>query len=402
MIGATPVAELRYATEQEFLGRYTSDLAQGAVFLPNVVEHAAGDLVRIRFFFDFGGTSLELPGRVIVTIASTMAFVGAVPGCSVQFDAGGDPLRVLFEGATGLSLPPLDAMNPHPTRSAARFPAHAEAIIEIADLSFVGETVDISYNGMLVVLSGVNLSVHARLNATLVHPSGERLSLQAKVMNCARCDHGKVAIGVQFLFSMDRVDEVVAFVDSLRGFHHARELGAIGGSLSETPLEAVLETFSTIANSGTIRIERGTAEGRIAYCDGQIVLATTGLVSGTKALGRMFSWVDARFAFERGIGDIGGESSAIPLDSAIVAAAIQRDELAFLDVSVLSAETVLEIDEERCLIAKADLAGLRAELVENARMGFPLGAILDILPADDAEIYKALSGLVSDGVLAVA
>ena len=391
--------EFGFDTAKDFRAEYDQNLAYGAIFIPGEVAHAPDDRVSLTLGLPFCDAKVELEATVVAVVARAMTTVDAVPGSSLQLDPGGEPLRRLLEEVTGLSLPPIEALAVQPLRSESRLPARAGAEIEVLNRSFPAETVDVSYNGMLVLLPGVDLSLRTVVKATLIHASGESLTVDGKVMNRTLCDHGVTAIGVQFLYEMDRVDEVVTFVDSLRGFHHARKLGTISGSVANTPLESVLETFSAISNAGTLRLVSGEQEGSIAYRDGMIVLATTGLVSGTKALGRMFSWADARFDFEQTAKK--GQGEPLPLESSIVTAALERDELDHLDLAQLSSDTVLDLDEERFELAKDSLSALQSELVENADMGFPLGAIVDILTMSDAEIYKALSELVSDGLLTI-
>jgi len=50
---------------------------------------------------------------------------------------------------------------------------------------------------------------------------------------------------------------------------------------------------------------------------------------------------------------------------------------------------------------ESSLDELGRELAENAGLGFPLGALIDILTASDARIYKALAELIEAGVLRV-
>jgi hypothetical protein len=357
----------------------------------------------VRFALAFCGSEIEFDGDVAAVVPAAMAEAGVAAGAAIQLLPPGDELRRRLEAATGLSLPPVEALDPDARRRAARFPARTEALLEVAQRAFPAQTLDVSYNGMLVLLAGLDLSVGTELVATLIHPkTAEEIRVEARVMNRTPCDHGTMAVGVQFLYAMDRVDDVMAFIDDLQGFHHARTLATVTGSVKETPLEVVLETFSALASAGTLELRRGEDEGRIAYADGQIVYATTGLVSGTKALGRMFTWTDARFEFQPRVQAIDTAQERLPLESALFSAAVQRDDFALLSVGGLSVDTSFEIDEARCALAKPDLDPLELALADNAGAGFPLGALLDILPSSDVDIYKALCRLLGDGVLAVA
>jgi hypothetical protein len=227
------------------------------------------------------------------------------------------------------------------------------------------------------------------------------VTFDGRVANQTRCDHGVMALGIQFQYALDRVDEVTRFIDDLRSFHHAKTLAGVAGSLGVTRLEDVLETFSRISSAGTLAIRCGDEEGRIGYEEGQILYARTGLVSGAKALGRMFAWRGARFEFQPGIEPLDPESTVMPLQSAVLAAALERDEIDRLDLGSLGSDDVFGVDEERLAQLEGDLDALQQELAENAAMGFPLGAILDILQQGDAAVYKAIVDLVESGVLVV-
>lgn len=398
-----PAAELAFRGPLEWKDAYAREVAFGAVFLPDRVELRAGQQVLVRFSFPFLHRQVDLEGEVVVVVPAAMAKSGAAPGAAVQLRPRGDELRRHLEAATGLVLPPVDVLRPHAERREVRLPARTEALLEVAKRCFTSETLDISYNGMLLSLPGLDLSVGTELVATLVHPrTDESIRVEGRVMNRTPCDHGVMVVGVQFLYAMDRVDEVMAFVDDLQAFHHARELAAVTGSVAETPLETVLETFSGIASQGTLELRRGDDEGRIAYADGQILYAITGLVSGTKALGRMFTWMDARFEFQPRVRPIDSAEEPVPLESALFSAAVQRDDFALLEVRHLPADTCFELDAARHAAAKADLDALESEIAENAGLGFPLGALLDILPASDVAIYKGLSKLLDEGLLSFA
>lgn len=274
--------------------------------------------------------------------------------------------------------------------------------IEAAGRRFSAETGDVSYNGMLVLLPGLDLGVGTELRVEIEHPqNGQKLEVDGRVANQTRCDHGLMVVGVQFRYELERVDEVGHFVDSLRSFHHARSLATITGSLEDTPLEAVLETFSSTSNAGTLRVMRGDQLGKLAYQDGEILYATTGLVSGAKALGRLFTWADAQFEFKPEIEPMDDAGGRLPLESAILAAAVQRDELARLDLHALDPEMTFLVNEDLLAAVEPTLEDIGREVVENARMGFPLEAMLDMLPASDALIYKVLTGLIEAGILSV-
>jgi hypothetical protein len=89
----------------------------------------------------------------------------------------------------------------------------------------------------------------------------------------------------------------------------------------------------------------------------------------------------------------------LDLQPAILAAAVERDEVARLSLGDLGPDAVFSLDDERFIAVKDDLDPLRLEIAENAGMGFPLGAILDILTVSDAEILMALADLIEGGIV---
>ena len=189
------------------------------------------------------------------------------------------------------------------------------------------------------------------------------------------------------------------FVEALSGHEHARSLATISGSLRENPLENVIETFSSAAPTGTLRLSRGTEEGKIVYRDDTIVSVTCGLVSGAKALGRMFGWDDAVFEFEPEAEVLDVADAPLPLTSVVLAASVERDELARLDLGSVDDETVFTVDAEQRRTLESSLDDLGRELVTHVEMGFPVGALLDILPISDAVIYQKLAELIEAGIV---
>jgi len=377
---------------------WAQELRQGALFLPDV-EHPPGERLKIQLCL--GEQRVPLEGQVVATVASGLQGFGATPGVAVQISPPDFDLRTRLEEITGVALSDPATPRADETRGAERFEACNPVLLRLAGRELRAETVDLSYNGMLVTLQGLDLSERTALTVVLLHPGREaQLVVDARVVNRTPCDHGVMAMGIQFCFEMDRVDEVIAFIDEVRAFHHAAQLGAITGSLAATPLETVLETFSSVASAGTLALTCGEESGQIGYADGQIVYALTGLVSGTKALGRMFSWHDARFEFSPKLDAI-DRMEPVPLDSATLAAALQRDELARLDLHGLGPDVSFRVDAARAALARPGFDPLQKEVFEHTRMGFPLGAIVDMLPAGDAAIYQALVALLADGVIRV-
>jgi len=391
-----------YETPGALQEAFARELFSGAVFVPLAERLPPRRLVSVTFHLSFSEARMTVEGEVVASLPSHIARAGAAPGVSIQLAEAPAELRRRFELASGIKLTEIDLRPPAYARAEPRFPARAPVRIEAQGHRFTAETGDVSYNGMLVLLPGLDLGVGTEMKVEIEHPqNGSVLALEGQIANQTRCDHGVMVVGVQFRYELERVDEVARFVDGLRSFHHARSLATISGSLEHTPLEAVLETFTSTSNAGTLRLMRGEELGKLAYQDGEILYATTGLVSGAKALGRLFTWTDALFEFKPEIEPMDDAGGRLPLESAILAAAVQRDELARLDLNAFDGDMTFVVDEQRLAAVETALDDMGREITENSRMGFPLGAMLDMLPASDALIYKTLTELIEAGILRV-
>ncbi len=389
-----------YATREQFEEAFARELFGGAVFVPTLDRLPIGQAVRVGFELAFCETRFELEGEVVASLPAPIASAGAKPGVSVQLREPPAELRDRVERASGLRLSELLAARSDFSSAEPRYPAQAPVLLEIRGRSLSAEMADVSYNGMLALLPEVDLRDVSELRVAIEHPArGEKVELDARVANQTRCDGGILAVGVQFVYEFDQVDEIARFIDDLRSFHHARSLATVSGSLADTALETVLETFASASESGTLRLWRGEERGKIAYQMGEIFYVTVGLLSGTKALDRIFTWTDAQFEFRPELEPMDGVRGRLPLAPAVLAAVVARDELAQLDLSGFDAGAIFEVDAERLAIAEPTLDDVAREITQHARMGFPLGAMLDMLASSDARIYKTVGELIEAGIL---
>ncbi len=400
--GAIVNLSVNYLTREEFEAAFARELFGGAVFVPTVNRLPAGQRVRVVFALLFCENRFELEGEVVASLPAPIATAGAAPGVSVQFREPPAELREHIERMSGIQLGDAPAPNAEFPRAEPRFPARAPVLLGIDGRAVSAEMADVSYNGMLVMLPAVDLDDVTDLRVAIEHPkTGARIQLKSRIANQTRCDDGVMVVGLQFLYDFDRADEVARFVDELRSFHHARALATVSGSLANTPLESVLETFAGISNSGTLRLTRGDERGKIVYQEGEILYVTIGLLSGTKALDRLFTWDDAQFEFRPEVEPMDGVSGRLPLAPAVLSAVVARDELKHLDVSGFDLNATFALDADRFEAVRSALDKIGLEIAENARMGFPLGAMLDMLSCSDARIYKTITEMIEAGILRI-
>jgi len=394
-----------YAARGDFEAAFARELFGGAVFVPTLDRLPPGQRVRVTFELRFCDTRFALDGEVVASLPAPIANAGAAPGVSIQFREPPAELRERIERTSGIKLGEAPARHARYPRAEPRYPAQAPVLLEIDGRRLSAEMGDVSYNGMLVLLPAVDLGGVANLRVAIEHPgSRERIALDCRIANQARCDDGVMVLGLKFDYEIDRIDEVALFVDDLRAYHHARTLASVSGSLVDTPLESVLETFASVSESGTLHLTRGNERGKIAYQNGEILYVTIGLLSGTKALDRLFTWSDAKFEFRPEVEPMDGVRGRLSLAPAVLAAVVARDELAQLaqlDLGGFDSNATFSVNAERLDIISSTLDEIGREIAEHARMGFPLGAMLDMLASSDARIYKTIIELIEAGALTI-
>ena len=405
MSSAPDILELTHSYEspRALSDAFARELGRGAVFIPAADLHAApeaGAKVRLRLLFLFSGGEVTIEGEIVTALLQGIRSAGGTPGVAVAVSESEPELRRRIEAETGLTLPVVDEPPCHELSAGPRFAARTPVTLELEGRRFTAETLDISANGLLALLPGIDLSEGSTLNITVEHPrGGPSLEIDGRVANATRCHHGLMAHGIQFQYSLDRFEEVCGFVDALSGHQHARALTTLAGSLRDNPLENVIETFSSACPTGTLRLARGTEEGKIVYRGETIVSVTCGLVSGAKALGRMFSWRDASFEFEPEAEVLDVADAPLHLTSVVLTASVERDEMGRLDLASIDDETTFVVDTELFNTLEASLDEIGCELVANVEMGFPVGALLDIHPISDALVYQKLAELIEAGIV---
>jgi hypothetical protein len=394
--GAQPTRlVLRYDTPEALLGAFERELLHGAVFVPTPDDLVPGSRARVVLDLSFCGARIELESEVVGSALWDLA-----PGGSLRRREAPAALRRRLVEAAGVYLPEPDPTPAGKTIRAPRFEATASVEVEVEGRRLVGETANLSYNGMLALVSGADCPNGTSLRVHIAAPGdGDVLVLEGKIANQMPCDSGARAIGVQFLYALERFEEVARFVDALRSLQHARSLVTVSGSLRNVPLETVLETSAGSASEGTLILRRGKEQGRIAYRDGEIVSAVAGLETGERALARMFCWTEAEFELQPEVLPLDVPTTPLPLTSALVLASVERDELARLELGRLGLDDIFEVDGQRLAALDAGFDEHTRELLANAALGFPVATLLDMASTSDTLVYKSITELVDAGVL---
>jgi hypothetical protein len=157
--------------------------------------------------------------------------------------------------------------------------------------------------------------------------------------------------------------------------------------------------FANTAPSGTVLVSRGDEEGKIVFAENQILYCNLGIVSGLKALSRMFRWKEGRFEYNRELQLPRNAGSPQPLEVAMMSASVQLDEMARLEGRSFAPDDSFECASERMAVLQGLLTELEREVLDYAADGFHVEAICDVVAEGDAEVYKALSTLQDAGLI---
>ncbi|MDJ0852185.1 MAG: PilZ domain-containing protein [Myxococcota bacterium] len=389
---------VRYETPEELLDAFERELLHGALLAPAASGWAPGTRVEVVLELGFCDARVELASEVVAPRPAPLPEVA--PGIALRLLGAPDDLRSRLIEASGIYLPESDPTPPGKRIRAPRFETQNPVEIDVEGRRFIGETANLSYNGMLALVPEADFANGTSLRLRIeAEPGGASLEIDGRVANQMPCDADTRALGVQFLYELDRFDEVSRFIDGLRSLQHARSLVTVTGSLREVPLETVLETAAGSSSEGTVKLREGDETGSIAYREGLIIFAVTGLETGEQALSRMFCWKTASFEVQPEVMPTDLPPTPLPLTSAMLLASVERDELARLDLGRIGPDTVFAVETERLEALRGELDELARELVDNAALGFPVAALLDMASVSDVVVYKTITELVDAGVL---
>jgi hypothetical protein len=263
---------------------------------------------------------------------------------------------------------------------------------------FWGVTANLSYAGVLALLWRTRIPIGTDVRLVLSNPVVElELSVDGKIIHRTRCREAMIAHGIQLHYPADRIDEVTSFIDFLQSFDRARRRATVSGEIDASGLGAILEMFVSTCPSGTIVVSRGDEEGKIVFSDNEILHCTLGIVSGLKALSRMFRWKQGRFEFHHDLQLTQEVDAAQPLAEAMMNASIQMDEMARLNRGTFDSTEGFEVVPDAPTAGRDPLTDLEKKVLDFAAEGFTVASILDMIADGDAEVYKALSALLGSG-----
>jgi len=398
-----PVLRVRFQTLEAFRKELQANLSKGGLFIPTGRAFELRQEVEIELDLAFRNARERFAGEVVAVVGEDLARAGGTPGIAVQLLAEVAEVRRRLEPLAGSPPEPEAARRVGERRAARRLPARVMGVLSTADAHLSVRTRDLSSSGVLVTLEGVSPApVGETVRLSLPHPrTGEALEVEGQVVRHLESDGGVPALAVAFTEEEALRPDVARFVEDLGSMGHARSLAAVRGDLATTGLATLLQDFSSAAPVGTLTVSRGAEEGWVVFRDGRLCAARLGSVSGTKALSRMLAWEEGHFELQPHAEDGLDDEEALGIEHALLDATRQLDERARLGPPPVSLDARLRAESPPAEEEAAQRTKTEEAVIDLARAGLPVRAILDVIPEEDAAVLQALTALLEQGVLGV-
>lgn len=394
-------AVVRFESAEEFRREFRENIAEGAIFIPTSDPFKPRQPVTVTFDLDFCGEEIALPAEVVAVVDPALADLsGSQAGISVRFMQSNAEMRSQLAGLSGVLLDESSEASRLRRRATPRTDTHADVLVKTADREYAGQTANLSYSGVLALLPMTSIPLGSDVCVHLSNPLVELdLVVDGKIVHRQRCDGGVIAHGIQLHYSVERIEEVMAFIEFLQSFDRARRLATVSGEFGEAGLAPVLDMFVSTAPSGTIVVRFGEDIGKVVFSDSYLLHASVGMAKGMKALARMVCWREGRFEFHHDLQLPESPDDPASFEAAMMMASIQMDEMARIGFDAFAPNDTFAIREDRVGLHRDALTGLEGEILDYVADGFNVAAISDMVPAPDAEVFKALVVLVDVGVI---
>lgn len=390
------VLRVDFDSPEAFTREYKDNLVKGGVFVATQDSCSLRERVKVVLSLTFCDEKLALNGEIVHLLNPGMAAAGATAGVAVQFDGATPAVRKMLEPLRRAAGSPEHQQQDEGRRRSPRMEARVAAQINGGDGPISGHTRDVSQTGALVAVPGKGVPVGERLTLSLTHPtSGETMEVEAVVAREIEGVGGVTALGLDFAPRDHDREALAGFVDSIQRTEHARRLGGIRGDIAELGIEHLLQMLSATARAGTLAVRRGQDEGLVGFEKGMVRYVKLGTASGMKALTRLLEWRLGNFEFHAELDPVENMEAPLSLEGAMLEAARLQDELSRVDLRRFPLEAEPRVVQE----LNEEVGKLENAVLDLARVGFPVGRILEVIPEPDAEIYRALEALTDQGVL---
>ncbi len=412
-----------------FLDEYERHLSSGWIFVPSEHEFGLGEVVEVTVDLSFCGHSARALGIVKSRISPSLAAMLQRPsGAVIEFadgiDALEEMLRDTVEGLTearGRAREPLATPRRH-RRLEVSIRGECGRAGRVAECT----TQNLSASGALLEVRGLDLEVDQEVSLSLVNPkTGELVAISGRVVRAAlpaevasgaahtalepestlqgtapQTASGQVAVA--FVSSSEVDTRKARFLEQVRAVTYGQRMGSLSGNLSGVGLPSLLPSIASSSEQGSMEIIGDGHEALLLFEANRLSQISLGRVAGIKALARLLEWREGEFSFQPTTETRPPTGELIPVDVALREAQRQASQLDELRDRLLPDTVVLERKHDTAVphtVAADPVSETeRAVLEELARPGCP-GTLLDALPQSDAEIWRAILGLLERGIL---
>lgn len=427
---------IRFESPERLREEFERNIANGGIFVPSEADFSIRQNIVVEIelgYTDAARGSLSLDGEIVHRIPPEMASSGVVPGVAVQFEASADQLRQHFAPLLGEIA--TIAISNEDTKGKKRRGAKRRSVripIRVMPQSsppFEATSRDLSTTGILISVGEVVLPLDEVVRICLWHPSGESsVEVDGKVVREVKNKKGRIAaVAVAFDRNQASDRRVYEIIEALSKAGHRSRLGGISGSIADLGLANLLQMFGSSAPMGTVVCESDGEQGWVAFAEGALLEAKLGALRGHDALVTMLDWPDGRFEFEANADEkLLKTAKRRPLTGAILEAVCAIDEREAANPNdgddatqtdsaeramvmsggdespapqVLGPESVFEVDTALEASVRASLGKADEAVLDLVRTGLSVSKLLEIIPEDEATVYRALEELVESGVL---
>ena len=395
-------AHIEFVEPSSFLEEYERSLSSGWTFIASEADFELGEVLEVTLDLSFCSRSVRVLGVVTSRVIPALARMLERPaGVVVEFADGIGALdEMIRDTIASLEESPWERSDSSSEpRRHARFPVALKGSVESARTRVQAQTLNLSMSGALLELPALDFDVGEQLELQLTHPrTGETVALSARVVRQdARPDR---STGVAVEFDARDVDGRKArFLDQVRAVTHGRQqVGGVSGNLSGLSLPSLLQSIATSSERGTMDIIGEREEAHLLFEGNRLRHAAIGKIEGVKALARLLEWPEGEFSFQPSIEPGEPGHTPIPIEQAVMEAVHQAEELRRLESARLPDTVVLE---RLALPLSPAPDKVEADVLELLLRPACPSALLDALPHSDAEIWRAMLGLIERGALRV-
>lgn len=196
------------------------------------------------------------------------------------------------------------------------------------------------------------------------------------------------------------VEELHARIERLLDRRGRREAALLSGSVEHLAMSDLLQILALNGKDGTVALEKNGSRGIVEFVEGAIVHAACERTRGVKALYRMLGWPDAAFRVLARDGHVAERTIDGPASNVIMDGLVSLDEWGRWSAQLPPREARLTFaPDARARLEGHAVSPAEFEVLQRARRGTSVAAVLDEAPQPDAAVAEALVGLLERGVL---